>query len=65
MEHKKLVKSHGILSSVMKFYQFCPQNIPNLIFLVTTKKLSMDVESLHFPKNAMNANSQREMVMEN
>ena len=24
MRHEKLAKSHGILSSVMEFYQFCP-----------------------------------------
>ena len=30
MDHEKLAKSHGILLSVMEFYQFCPQNVPNL-----------------------------------
>ena len=32
----------------MEFYQFCPQIVPNLYFFVTTKKLSSDLESLHF-----------------
>ena len=30
MEHEKLAKSHGILISVMEFYQLCPQIVPNL-----------------------------------
>ena len=34
MEHAKLAKSHGILLSVMAFYQFCPQIVQNLyVFL--------------------------------
>ena len=33
---------------VMEFYQFCPQFVLNYIFLVTTKKLSGDLESPHF-----------------
>ena len=47
MEQEKLVQSHGILLSVMEFYPFCPQIVPNLYFLVATKKLSSDLESLH------------------
>ena len=30
MEHETLAKRHGILLSVMDFYQFCPQLEPNL-----------------------------------
>ena len=30
MEHETLAKRHGILLSVMDFYQFCPQLVPNL-----------------------------------
>ena len=33
---------------VIKFYQCCPQFVLNLYFLVTTKKLSSNLESLHF-----------------
>ena len=40
MEHEKLTKIHGILWSVMEFYQI----VPNLSFLVTTMKSSIDVE---------------------
>ena len=50
MDHEKLAKSHGILLiSVMEFYQFCPQIVQNLCFFATTKKLSINVESPHFP----------------
>ena len=48
MEHEKIVKSHGILFSVMKSYQFCPPFVPKCIFVATSKKLSIDVESAHF-----------------
>ena len=27
LEHEKLAKSHGILLSVMEFYQFCPPTV--------------------------------------
>ena len=37
MEHEKLAKSHGILWSVMEFYQFC-------ISFVTTEKFSSDLQ---------------------
>ena len=30
MKHEKLDKRHGILWSVMEFYQFCPWIVPNL-----------------------------------
>ena len=30
MEQEKLAKGHGILLSVMEFYQFCSQIVPNL-----------------------------------
>ena len=58
-----------ILFTVMEFYQFYPQNAPNFnVFFASTKKLSIYVESLHFPtfsgKNAGNAKLQRELVME-
>ena len=33
--------------SFMEFYQFCPQFVLNLYFMVITKKLSSDLESLH------------------
>ena len=36
--------------SVMESFQFCPQIVLNLYLLVTAKKLSSDLESLHFPK---------------
>ena len=63
MKHEKLPKSHGSLLSLMEFYQFC-------MFFATTKKLSIDVESLHFSafsakENTTNAKLIREMVMEN
>ena len=38
------------------------------MYFATTKKLSIDVESLHFPMfstNATNAKSRREVVMDN
>ena len=42
MEHEKLVKSHGILLSVMKCYQF-PSNCTKFVcfFDTTTKDASM------------------------
>ena len=49
MEHEKLAKSHGILWSVMAFYQFCLWIVPNFNFSGTTNKLSSDLESAHFP----------------
>ena len=41
-------KSHGILLSVIEFYQFCPQMYQSCMFFATTKKLTIDLESLHF-----------------
>ena len=35
------------------------------MFFATTKKLSSDVENMHFPHNAAKAKWRREMVMEN
>ena len=49
MEYEKLAKGHGILRSVMEFYQFCPRIVLYYSFLVTFKKLSSDLESPHFP----------------
>ena len=49
MEHEKLAKSHGILLSVMEFYQFCRQNVPNLYAFCHPKKLGINVKSLYFP----------------
>ena len=49
MEHKKMAKSHGILLSVKEFDQCCPWIVPNLYVYATTKNLSIDVESPHFP----------------
>ena len=46
MEHENWL---GILLSVMEFYQFCPRLVPSLYVLATTKKLSINVKSLHFP----------------
>ena len=43
-------KSHEILLSVMELYKIAPRIVPNLYFLATTKKLSSDLECLHFPK---------------
>ena len=64
MEHEKLAKSHGILWLVMEFYQFAPE-LYQKKKIVTTKKLSSDLESPHFPQNVVNAKLGREMVMEN
>ena len=65
MEHEKLAKSHEMLLSVIlpnppppDLYQIC-------LLYATTKVLSIDVESLHFPQNAVNTKSRSEMVMEN
>ena len=49
MQHEKLAKSHGILLLVKEFYQFCPILYKICMFFATTKKLSINVESLHFP----------------
>ena len=49
MEHEKLAQSHGNLWSVMEFWQFCPRIVPNLYFVVTTKKLSSNLDNLQFP----------------
>ena len=53
--------------SVMEFYQFCPQHCTKFcIFLVTTRKLSSDLESLHFLTSAKHPEFiNGEMVMEN
>ena len=38
MEHAKLAKSHGILLSVMEFYQFCSQIARKMyVFVVKTE----------------------------
>ena len=52
MEHEKLAKSHGIF--LIKF----------VFFLVTTKKLSSDLESLHFQRFSAKRRECK-MVMEN
>ena len=49
-------QSWNFTSSAPELYQI-------FMFLATTKKLIMDVES--FPQNAANAKSIRELVMEN
>ena len=41
------MKNWPKVMEVMEFYQFCPQFVLNLFFLVTTKKLSSGLESLH------------------
>ena len=48
MEHENFAKSHGIFLSVMEVYQFCHQNV-SYLFFDATKKLSINVESSHFP----------------
>ena len=49
MEHDELAKSHEILSSIMVFYHYWPQILINMCtFFATTKKVSINVESLHF-----------------
>ena len=49
MEHAKLAKSHGILLSVMEFNNFAPELYEVCMFFANTKKLTIHVESLHFP----------------
>ena len=53
----------------MEFLPILPPNCTKFIFFwVNSKKLSSDLESLHFPmfsQNAVNSKSGREMVMEN
>ena len=55
MAHEKLAKSHGILLSVMELYyqswnfNFAPEVCHICLFFATTKKLSINVESPHFP----------------
>ena len=61
MEDARLAKSHGMLLSVMEFYQVSLQNCTKFVII---EKLSIRVESPHFPQNAANAKSRREMVME-
>ena len=48
MEYEKLAKSHVMLLSVMELYQFCPKMYQVCVIFGATKKLSIDVESLHF-----------------
>ena len=47
-------------------FTYLPLNCTKFVcFFATTKKLSINVESLGFLQNATNAKSIREMVMEN
>ena len=65
MEHDELAKSHRILLFSHGNLPILPLNCTKfvLFFLATTKKLSSNVESLHFliPQNAANAKSRREI----
>ena len=55
MEHANLAKSHGMLSSVMKFNNFAPELYEICNFFATTEKLSIQC----FPQNAANAKIQK------
>ena len=48
MEHEKLAKSHGIFYQSWNFTNFVPQFHQICIFVVTAKKLSSNLERLHF-----------------
>ena len=61
---KNLPKVMEFCYSIMEFYQFCPQIVPNLdVFFFHYQKLRVNVESSHF--TAFSAKRRECKIMEN